>query len=110
MDREDTTDLRNRYLYCKDCGILFELGCFHYESDLINSEDQILNAHFITRWKDRASKEVYSGMPHFDNPDDWFENVNRVEVLQMGCPQSNAICKRNRCLYEGEGCPLVKGL
>lgn len=31
-------------------------------------------------------------MPKFDNDDDWFANVNNVEVLQMFCPHQGAKC------------------
>jgi hypothetical protein len=109
FDWDDPRDMRNQYLYCKDCGIVFALGCVHYASVFGYSEDQVLNAHFIQKWKHRETQEVFHGMPVFDNPDDWFENVTRVEVLEMGCPQSNSICWRNRCRFEG-GCKLIGSL
>ncbi len=105
VDRDDCSDLRNQYLYCKDCGIVFALGCVHYASEFVHSEDHILNAHFIQKWKHRETQQVFDGMPIFENPEDWFENVNQVEVLEMTCPQRNLICRKNRCMFEG-GCSL----
>jgi hypothetical protein len=110
FDWDDASDVRNQYLYCKECGIVFALGCLHYEAKFIHSEDRILNAHFITKWKHRDTQEVFRGMPYFENPDDWFEHVNQVEVLEMQCPQSNLICNRSRRYFQGDGCPLVGSL
>lgn len=93
-DAGDKSDMRNRFLYCKDCGILFILGCIHFSRNHSNSEDVLHNAHLIQKWKDRETEVEYEGMPHFETPDDWFENSNLVEVLNIWCPHKGAVCLR----------------
>ena len=34
-------------------------------------------------------------MVQFENTDDWFNNANNVEVLQLYCPHNKNICKKN---------------
>lgn len=99
MDLNDAFDMRNRFLYCRHCGIIFQLGCLHYSSSPYSCEEDIKNAHFIKKWRYAGTEEVYEGMPHFDNPEDWFHHVNLVEVLEMNCPNKNAQCSKTR--YNG---------
>jgi hypothetical protein len=106
FDVGDVSDMRNRYLYCKDCGIIFELGCLHYASDMVTSDDNVHNAHLIRKWKHRQTDEAFYGMPYFNNPEDWFKNVNDVVVIESYCPNKNAVCRLSRCPCEGV-CPLA---
>jgi hypothetical protein len=56
----------------------------------------VYNGHFIQKWKDNTNtNDIHEGMPQFDNVDDWFNNVNNVNVLQMYCPHKNAKCTKS---------------
>lgn len=86
------TDMRTKYKYCDHCGILFISGCYHYVGGCTSN---IYCAHFIKQWRDKLTGTVYTtGMPQFDNADDWFEHANDVEVIDMVCPHRGAICSR----------------
>jgi hypothetical protein len=86
---EYENDMRNIYKYCEKCKIIFELGCEHYRG---GCTDNTYNCHFIEIWKDITTNVEYQGMPQFENVNDWFCNVNNVEVLKMYCPH-----KGNKC-------------
>lgn len=104
MDIEDECDMRNKYLYCSPCGIIFQLGCLHFSNSPYHREDEVKNAHFIKKWRYAGKDKVYNGMPQFNNPEDWFNNVTQVEVLEMDCPNQNAQCLKTH--YTGV-CDLV---
>jgi hypothetical protein len=97
IDLNDPFDMRNRYLYCSPCGIIFQLGCIHFSNSPYCRDEDIKNAHFIKKWRYAGNNTVYIGMPHFDNPDDWFHNVSMVEVLEMECANNNSQCSKTRC-------------
>lgn len=84
-------DKRNVYRYCDFCKIIFELGCMHYNGGCTSN---VYNCHFIKKWKDKITNIEYEGMPIFDDKDDWFDNVNNIEVLQMYCPHKGDKCKQ----------------
>lgn len=85
-------DMRLKYKYCVHCGILFDSGCYHYVG---GCTDNIYCAHFIKQWRDKSTGAVYTtGMPQFDNAEDWFEHANDVEVIDMVCPHKGTICSR----------------
>jgi len=96
VDLNDPFDMRNKYLYCQPCGIIFQLGCVHYSNHPYIRNDDIKNAHFIKKWRYAGNDAVYIGMPHFDNPDEWFNCVTLVEVLEMECANNNAQCAKTR--------------
>jgi hypothetical protein len=97
----DKSDMRNQFLYCKKCGIIFQLGCIHFSRDLLNSDDVLYNSHLIKKWKHRETNATYLGMPHFETPEDWFNNVNKVDVLEMYCPNQRDCCIKTRGRIEG---------
>ena len=96
---EYANDMRNLYSYCEHCKIIFKLGCMHYNG---GCTDNTYNCHFIKRWKDKINNIEYEGMPMFDDNEDWFNNVNNVEILQMYCPHHNDKCKKNKSKINGE--------
>ncbi len=85
-------DMRTKYRYCEGCKIIFELGCVHRTG---GCTDNVYNCHFIKKWKDTITNIEYDGMPIFDDNNDWFDNVNNVEVLDMFCPHNHNICILN---------------
>ena len=91
FEDEFENDMRNKYKYCDFCKIIFELGCYHY---IGGCTDNIYNCHFIKKWKDQDKDIIYEGMPQFDDSEDWFNNVNNIEVLQMYCPHNNHKCNK----------------
>jgi hypothetical protein len=92
FEDEYDNDMRNLYHYCNTCNIIFETGCLHHNG---GCTDNTFNAHFIKKWKDKRTNEEYDGMPLFDGEDDWFNNVNHIEVLEMYCPHKGQICEKN---------------
>jgi hypothetical protein len=84
-------DMRNTFDFCDSCNIIFELGCTHSSR---GCTDDIYNCHFISKWKNKVTNEEHNGMPQFENSDDWFDNVNSVEVLEMYCPHNGNRCKK----------------
>lgn len=86
-------DIRYIYKYCDYCNIIFQLGCVHYNG---GCTDDVYNCHFIKKWKHKVSNIEYKGMPKFDDKDDWFNNVNDIEVLEMYCPHNNNQCIKSR--------------
>jgi len=92
FETEFEDDMRNKYRYCDSCHIIFQLGCMHYNGGCTSN---VFNCHFIKKWKHKVNNIEYKGMPIFDNEDDWFNNVNNVEVLQMYCPHNKNKCKNS---------------
>jgi hypothetical protein len=92
-DAENVHDIRKKYNFCTRCNIIYTLGCEH--SDW-GCTDVIYNCHFIKKWKNKVTETIYEGMPLFDNIDDWFNNANNVEVLELYCPHKNAACSKTR--------------
>ena len=91
FDEDYEDDMRVKYYYCNYCNIIYKQGCLHKEEYL----DHILNCHFIKRWRNKSNNIEYFGMPQFENIDDWFNNVNDVEVLELYCPHKGAICSKD---------------
>lgn len=89
---EFENDMRNLYKYCEFCKIIFKLGCRHC---IVGCTSDVFNCHFIKRWKHKVTNIEYEGMPQFDDSNDWFENVNNVEVLEMYCPHKGDKCKNS---------------
>lgn len=85
--------MRREYKYCDSCKIIFKVGCYHC---VLGCTDSIYNAHFIQQWKNKIDNEIFDGMPKFDDIDDWFNNVNYVEVLKLYCPHKSYKCQKNR--------------
>ena len=75
-------DMRIMYSYCSSCKIMFDYGCIHA---ICGCTDDVYNAHFIKQWKDLQTGEIYTGMPQFDNNQDWYDNANNVQVLGLVC-------------------------
>ena len=95
---ETCNDMRNMYSYCSKCKIIFELGCIHHVGGCTSN---VYNCHFIKKWRNKVTNIEYDGMPLFDSDDEWFNNVNDVEVLQMWCPHKNNKCVNgyhNECI------------
>ena len=93
LEDEFDNDMRNVYSYCNHCNIIFTLGCDHYNG---GCTDVIYNCHFIKKWKNKITNIEYEGMPKFDDKDDWFNNVNNVEVLEIYCPHNHVKCTKIR--------------
>ncbi len=94
-EKELYNEMRLRFRYCNKCNIIFILGCMHNHR---GCTDDIFNAHFIQKWKDKSTNIIYEGMPHFTDENDWFDNVNNVEVIKMYCPHKKTRC--NNSHYE----------
>lgn len=92
------------YSYCNNCNIIFQVGCIHRH---VEYDDNIYNCHFIKKWKHKVTNIEYEGMSMFDDEDDWFNNANNVEVLQMYCPHNNNKCTKSFNDNNFE-CSLVK--
>lgn len=75
--------------YCSKCRILVFLGCTH---GVFGCTDDIYNTHFISEWVNKKTGEKFSGMPQFDDNQDWFDHVNDVQILKYYCPNKNSIC------------------
>ncbi len=88
-DDDNSDDMRIKYKYCDDCKIIFCLGCTHR---LSGCTDSTFNCHFIKKWKNKNTGIIYDGMPRFDDTDDWFNNVNNVEILELYCPHNGVKC------------------
>lgn len=89
------TDMRVKYSYCKSCKIMFDIGCIHYKhvkTPTIDTNYNVYNGHFIKKWIDKVTNEPYEGMPLFEDEQDWFENANNVEVIEMYCPHKGSLC------------------
>ena len=103
---EYDNDMRNTYLYCNSCKLIFKLGCTHFEG---GCTEDVSNGHFIKKWKNKITDEKYEGMPQFDDASDWFDNVNNIEVLEMYCPHNGNKCKNTRFEITGT-CKLIRTL
>lgn len=91
FEDEYENDMRYVYRFCENCKIIFELGCTHFVG---GCTDNVYNCHFIKRWRDKSTNIEYNGMPQFEDADDWFNNVNNVEILEMCCPHNNNKCTK----------------
>lgn len=90
-DSDFDNDNRLNMDYCEKCKIMFDLGCTHHNG---GCTDNTFNAHFIKHWRDKTTNEEHEGMPQFDDVDDWFNNANNIEVLEMFCPHKGNKCKK----------------
>ena len=97
FEDEFQDDMRLIYKYCDFCKIIFKLGCIHYNGGCTSN---VFNCHFIKKWKHKDTNIEYEGMPLFDDDEDWFNNVNNVEILEMYCPHNNNKCKKG---HKNEG-------
>jgi hypothetical protein len=86
-------DNRLDYDYCARCRIIYEVGCMH---NYVGCSDNLYNAHFIKRRKDKTTNIEYHGMPQFEDTNDWFNNATNVDILEMFCPHQN-----NKCINTG---------
>jgi hypothetical protein len=102
VDFDSEKDNRTKYYYCKPCGILFEVGCTHSMQGCTSS---IYNGHIVKKWLDKNTGEIFSSMPVFENEDDWFNNVNNIQILKMYCPNRAKRCsKTSYPISEGCNC------
>lgn len=101
QEDEYDNDMRNTFKFCDSCNIIFELGCMHSAR---GCTDNVYNCHFISKWKNKVTNEEYKGMPQFENSEDWFNNVNNVEVLEMYCPHNGNKCKNTTYEIKGTLC------
>lgn len=79
-------DIRVEYTFCNKCGIMYELGCMHGENGCTSG---IYNGHLIKKYEYEG--DVYEGMPHFENEEEWFREAPKIKVLEQ-------ICKGSVCL------------
>ena len=70
---------------------------------VVGCTDNVYNCHFIKKWKDKITNVEYYGMSCFDDENDWFDNVNNVDVLEMYCPHNGYTCNMSN-----ETCKLKK--
>ncbi len=69
---------------CPKCLILFDFyGCTHAEQ---GCTDSILNGHFISKWENKLTGDIYVGMPQFDEIEDWVQNMDNIKILEKICP------------------------
>ena len=83
----DETDMRYDWLFCKQCSIIYKLGCTHAE---MGGTDGAYNAHVVKQWQHKVTGEVFQGMPLFESVQEWYEHVNDVLVLEEHCPNGSA--------------------
>lgn len=88
---EDINDIRRKFQYCDNCQIIYQVGCMH---SCLGYTDNVYNAHVIKRWK--FNNVEYEGMPKFDDVNDWFNNSNNIEILEMYCVHKNDKCVNTR--------------
>jgi len=89
---DNDNDMRNLYNYCGSCRIIYETGCIHH---VCGCTDYIYNCHFIKKYKNTLTNTEYDGMPLFDDSEDWYRNVNTIEVLELYCPHKNHKCSKS---------------
>ena len=70
---------------------IYQFGCAHKS---FGCTSDIYNGFFIKKWKDTKSGIEYTGMPQFDDTEDWFNNANNVKVLEMYYPNKNTKCTK----------------
>jgi hypothetical protein len=73
-------DIRNQFIFCEKCCIVFKNGCKHMEG---GCDDQVENAHFISKYEYEGN--VYTGMPLFENEDEWIKEAPKIKVLEIFC-------------------------
>jgi hypothetical protein len=78
--------------YCEPCGILYRVGCTYVSTPRGNEK----YGHIILKWKYLLNDEIYNGMPHFENSNEWAKEICNIEILDWAC------------LGFGSCCPLVK--
>lgn len=87
-------DNRIKFNYCNYCKIVFMRGCTH-ASNGCTVNDQVVNGHFVKRWKDIRTGDEFTGMPHFDNDDEWYRTIQYVDVMEWFCPDSGKQCPKS---------------
>ena len=79
---DDEWDNRIAFSYCASCKIMFDVGCVHAVNGCTSN---VFNGHLISKWQDKTTMEVYTGMPQFASTDEWFERATDVHVMDMVC-------------------------
>jgi hypothetical protein len=92
-EKSDKYDLRMEWNYCAQCKIIFKCGCTHR---VLGCTDDIYNAHFVKKWTLKDSDVSFEGMPTFDDEYDWFENINKIQIVKEYCPHIGSVCKNNK--------------
>ena len=96
IDEDD--DTFEVFKFCSGCKIVYALGCTH-------QGDEILNAHFINKWKYKG--EIYHGMPCFESIEEWYNEMKNIKVLDMVCPnKGHRLCEKETILKRGD-CNLL---
>lgn len=90
-EEEFDDDNRIKFSFCDKCKIMYLVGCTH---SMEGCSDNVYNAHVIGKWM--YKNEEYTGMPQFNNIDEWFDKANDVQVLQLICINDNLICDKNK--------------
>lgn len=105
---EDTTDNEDIDL-CERCLILYKVGCVYIAAGCTDSTH---NGHFVGKWKDLSTNEVYIGMPQFESIDEWKEKINKIEILEWVCPNNGKYSDEAPYPYSTHpqyyGCNLAK--
>ena len=68
---------------------MYKVGCTHAS---MGCTDNTFNGHFIGKWKDKSTDEIYIGMPQFDTPEEWIEKANSIEIIKWICPNNGLHC------------------
>lgn len=83
-------DMRVINFFCGNCRVFFDTGCVHACN---GCTDNCYNGHLVGEWRYKSlSQVVYTGMPQFDSPNEWFECANDVEILKWVCPNRGMHC------------------
>lgn len=77
--------------YCVYCRILFSEGCYHLDNKHINTK--LYNTHFISKYCYDGDKGY--GMPLFMNTEDFYNNINKISILQLTCSNNGSYCIYN---------------
>ncbi len=95
------TNTMNNKSYCTTCNIIFDsAGCEHAHYGCSSS---CYNVHLIGKWLHVPSGIIYTGMPQFNNIDEWYTDMDKVVILEWTCP-NNGI----RCDDDAPECTLLK--
>lgn len=100
--KANTLDNKTNMFYCDKCTVLYSLGCIH---SVNGGNDNLYNGHLISKWKMKATGDIYYGMPSFATQEELNEKFDGIEIMQMVCPNGGTVCAN--AFYSKEKYPHV---
>jgi hypothetical protein len=95
-NEDDDNGDESSYYFCKSCNIVVNIyGCVHCED--------IMNAHLINEYEYKG--EVYTGMPLFENEEEWKVEFKNIKILKLICPNYGSKCHSDK--YDYGKCELL---